>query len=458
MVAKLGSLRAGRRRGVAAIVVLAWAAASQAGATQAGATQAGATPVGATGAGAGAAVDGYDLTALLDRAAAENPEIAAGRARWAAMRSQSAVAGRPPEPMVSGGVFLRPVETRVGPQRGRLGVSVPVPWPSKLEARAEAMAAEATVAQRRIDARIASLRAQIRRPWARRAYLVAVAAILDEQRDLLGRLEPSLRTRLSVGKASFADAQRLRLAIETLGEQAVAARDEVPAVDAQLRALANLGPDAPLAPAALEADPLAGRAVPGLAALRSALDAEPEVRVAEAAISAARAGKAAARTRTRPDFAFALDWVMVGDARMQGVDGSGNDALMLGASVTLPVWRHGYDAETDAAGAREREAEAMRTVALRQAEARAEELLTTLRDARRKHQLYTTTLIPVARSALQTVVQAYASGGADFQSVIELQRQLLGYQLALLTAERRRVEAQADLEALLARPLTGVSP
>lgn len=401
---------------------------------------------------------GYDLAALLDRAATANPEVAAGRARWAAMHSQAAVVGRPPEPVVSGGVFVRPVETRVGPQRGRLGVMVPVPWPTKLEARASAMRAEATVAERRIDARLAMLRAQIRRPWARRAALVAMAAILDEQRALLGRLEPSLRTRLSVGKATFADAQRLRLAIETLAEQAAAARDEVAAADAQLRALANLDPGAALADAAFEPDPLAGRALPTLVSLQPALQTQPDVQVAEAMIAAAQAAKAAAQTRSRPDFAVALDWILVGDARMSGVADSGNDALLLGASVTLPMWRRGYDAETDAASAREREAAAMREGVVRQAEARAAELLVALRDARRKHELYTASLIPLATSALQTVVQAYASGGADFQSVIELQRQLLGYQIALIAAERRRVEAQADLEALVARPIVEVSP
>ena len=400
----------------------------------------------------------YDLPALLQRAAASNPEVAAARARWAATRSQADVVARPPEPMVSGGVFVRPVETRVGPQRGRLGLTVPMPWPDKLKARGDALRAEASVAQRRVDARLAMLQAQIRRPWARRAFLVAVASILDEQRELLTRLEPSLRTRLSVGKASFADAQRLRLAIETLAEQGVSARDEVPGVDAQLRALANLPPEAPLAAANFEVDPLDGKPMPTVASLEPALRLQPELQVADAAIAAARAMSVAAKTRSRPDFAFGLDWIFVGDARMPGVADSGNDALLLGASVTLPIWRHGYDAETDVAAAREREAEAMREGALRQAEVRAAELLVVLRDSRRKRELYNATLIPLARSALHTVVQAYASGGADFQSVIELQRQLLGYQISLITAERRRVEAQADLESLVAKPLTEVSP
>ncbi|MCO4760094.1 MAG: TolC family protein [Myxococcales bacterium] len=394
-----------------------------------------------------------DLAALLGRAAEHNPELKAARARWQAVRHQAVAARKWPEPVVSGGVFVRPVETRVGPQRARVGIRMPIPWPHKLQLKGDAVLARADVARRRIDARLARLEAQIRRPWVQRTWLLQVASLYEAQRTLLVNLEPSLLTRLRVGKATFADAQRLRLMIDALAERAASARDAVSATEAQLRALANVPADVPLAPGGFESDPFAGAAPPPASAFTAALAKQPDVLVGDAAVAAAVARTRAAQQKTKPDFGVGLDWVMVGAARMDGVSDSGNDALMLNVSAKLPVWRRAYTAEVDAARATHRAATATREAALRRAEARVAKLLFRLRDARRKRALYAGQLVPRAKSALQTVVRAYATGRAGFQSVIELQRQLLRYQVRLSTARRRRVQAQADLEALIAGPL-----
>ncbi len=400
------------------------------------------------------AAEPMDLAALLTRAAAHNPEMKAARARWQAAKHRSVAVRKWPEPVVSGGVFVRPVETRVGPQRARVGVRVPIPWPDKVRLQGDAALAQATVVRRRVDARLARLEAEIRRPWVQRSWLLQVATLYEAQRTLLVNLEPSLLARLRVGQATFADAQRLRLMIDALAERAASARDAAVAIEAQLRALANVPATAKLAPGGFEADPFAGRAPPVAMAFTEALQKQPDVLVGDAAVAAAAAQTSAAALRAKPDFGVGVDWVMVGAARMEGVSDSGNDALMVHVSAKLPVWRGAYSAEVDAARASHRAATATREAALRRAEARVAELLFVLRDARRKQQLYAKQLVPRAKSALQTVVRAYANGRAGFQSVIELQRQLLRYQVRLSTAQRRRVEAQASLEALIAAPLS----
>ena len=394
-----------------------------------------------------------DLAALLRHAAKQNPELKAAHARWQGTRHASVAARQWPEPTVSGGVFLRPVETRVGPQRARIGLTVPVPWPARLRLRGDAVLGQAVVERRRIDARLARLEAQIRGPWARRSWLAQVAGWYAAQRRLLVNLEPSVLARLRVGRATFADAQRLRLMIDGLADQVASARDEIVAVEAELRARANLPVDAQLAAGGFEADPFAGNAPPTAEAFLPALAKQPDVLVGDAAIAAASAGIRVAETRGRPDFGVGIDWIMVGAARMADVADSGNDALMLRASVKLPVWRGSYDAQVDVARAKRREATASREATLRSAEARLAKLLYVLRDARRKRHLFAGQLVPRAQSALLTVVQGYVNGRAAFQSVVELQRQLLVYQVGLSTADRRRVEAQAQLEALLAAPL-----
>ncbi|MEY3012302.1 MAG: hypothetical protein RIT45_1037 [Pseudomonadota bacterium] len=404
-----------------------------------------------------AAAPTYDLPALLDFAAAQSPELRAARARWEVRRATAHVAERWPEPSVSGGVFLRPVHTRVGPQRARLDVAVPLPWPGKIAARTEAMAAMRDVAEREIDARLAALRARLRAPWARRRALLQIATLHDAQRGLLLQLERTVLARLEVGRASYADAQRLRLWIAQLASDAESARDEARALEDTLRAVAGLPAGATLADAepAGPADAALPGPIPTLHALRDTLASEPGVRVAEARIAAADAGRRVAALRGRPDFGVGLSWIAVGEAVMPGVADSGDDALMLTARVTVPVWRESYDHEARAADAEVRAAAAERDAAMRRAEARATQWLFELRDAERRRRLLDEELLPRARAALGTVTAAYGAGKADFQSVVELQRQLLGYGVERARAGLRAAVAIAELEALLAAPLWG---
>lgn len=399
------------------------------------------------------ATSALGLTDLLRHAERHNPDLVAARARWQATRLRARATRRWPAPTISGAVFARPIETRVGPQRARIGLSVPIPWPSRLARRGDAVLAKATVQRRRIDARLARLEAEIRTPWARRSWLLQIAGWYDAQRTLLVNLEPSVLTRLRVGRATYADAQRLRLMIDDLADKSASARDAVVAIESVLRARAHVPPGTPLTRGGFEADPFDGAAPPAAHTFHSALLKQPAVLAQDAEIVFASAAIRAAQTVDKPNFGVGVDWIVVGAARSDNVIGSGDDALLVKASMQVPIWRRGYLAEVDAARAERRAATASREATLRRAQARVAQLLFALRDARRKRALFSDRLVPRASAALKTVVQAYANGRAAFQSIVELQRQLLGYQVGLSTAERRRVEAQASLEALLAAPL-----
>src|SRR5690606_9442566 len=61
--------------------------------------------------------------------------------RWRAATHRIARERRLPMPMLTYSVFVSPVETRVGPQRHRLGLSQRFPWPGELLAGADAGAA-----------------------------------------------------------------------------------------------------------------------------------------------------------------------------------------------------------------------------------------------------------------------------------------------------------------------------
>lgn len=391
-----------------------------------------------------------DLLRHLERS---SPEVQAAAAQVRAISATRDVANKWPEPTLSVAVQPLPVETRVGPQRLRVGLTQAIPWLPRLSRQVQAVDAAADAARRAQEATLARVRRDVRVPWADLAWMNHVAAIVKEQRDLLAGFEPSVLARLRIGKATYEDAQRLRLTIGELDENRQSLLDRTSAAAAMVRAAAGVTPSQALAAADYEADPLTGQEVPDLASLTAALRRNPGLVAAEARIAAARSKVAATEARAMPDFAVGLDWIAVGEARMANVSDSGSDALMVMASVKIPAWRSVYAAETDAARAQVDVAKANREQLLRKAEAQLAQLLFELRDARRKHALYAGDLVPRARSALTTAMTSYASGRAGFNDLIELENKLLRYQIRLTTAEAARVRAVANIELLLGRPL-----
>ena len=75
------------------------------------------------------------LQALLDRARAESHAVRAARAERDAASHWVGGAGRLPEPTLTLGAYVQPVETRVGAQQGRVSLQQGVPWPGALRAR-----------------------------------------------------------------------------------------------------------------------------------------------------------------------------------------------------------------------------------------------------------------------------------------------------------------------------------
>ncbi len=399
------------------------------------------------------AAKALDLTAVLRLAAERSPELQAARSAVRAASARTGFVDRWPDPVVAAGAFILPVETRVGPQRLKVGVSQAMPWPGRLDSQAAVETARAALARQRLAAVALRIARDVRVPWARLALIRKVAAVVAGQRKLLEDLEPTVRARFSIGKASYEDLQRLRLNISELSERQRSVLDRATMLEAAVRAAAGLPATATLARADFEPGFDSAPALPSVKSMRAALRNHPQVRVADARIATARAETDRTRTLDQPDVVFGLDWVMVGQARMAGVQDSGADALLARVGMRLPVWRSAYAAAQQAASERVHVERGARQASLRRAEARLERLRYVMRDARHKRRLYALDLIPRARSALDTALASFAANRARFSDLIEFEQSLLDYRIRLARAEADWVQARAELQLLLGQPV-----
>ncbi|KAA6334246.1 hypothetical protein EZS27_017408, partial [termite gut metagenome] len=131
--------------------------------------------------------------------------------------------------------------------------------------------------------------------------------------------------------------------------------------------------------------------------------------------------------------------VVIDDMGSSGMNGSsmnGKDMIMPMLSVSVPVYRNKYKAQQRETNFHRQESREKYTNTYRLLEAELYKMKHQLDDASRKMILYKKQL-ELAQTTYNLMVQEFVSGTSDLTNVIQIQRQLLDYQL-------KNVEAIAD--------------
>lgn len=404
-----------------------------------------------------AAAANFDGTpqAYVDYALEHHHGLRASWERWRAATHRIARERRLPMPTITYGLFIRQVETRVGPQRHKLGVRQRFPWPGQLTAGADAAAAQARAMQREFEAKALEVRARVL--WAYwQLWLVRKTREVErEQLELYEGIAGVARGQLTVGNTTLADVQQIDLTRARLADQIDGLGERERQAEANLIATVAAPPrtEAPTLPAGPEL------AVPRdeEAKLRAALVDHPLLDRWQVRAEAADLRVKEARNARAPGFALGVDWIEVGPARAAGVPDSGKDAVMVSVGIEVPLWQGNYAEDQKAAEADAAAARAEWAAARDRAAAELDVSVAQIRDTARRAELYSHTLIPQAEGALESTLGGYATGKGDLAAILIAERQLLELRLGLLEVESKHAVAWAELERVVGRVVERVS-
>lgn len=385
-------------------------------------------------------------------AAAANPGVWAAYERWQAARERPAQAGALPDPMLSYRYAIMRPQTRTGPLRQGLEVMQTLPWPGRLRLRREAANAEAEVARAAYHQQVAEVLREVDEAWYDAYFLERSIEVVRRNRELLALLEEVLRRRYASGEAEFADLIRAQLELGTLDDRLRTLTDQRRPVAARLNAALDRPAAAPLA----RPRTLVERSLEVSDARLSAwVQAEsPELAALDREVEREAASAELARLEARPDLTFGVEWMDIGPAVTPGVEGSGEDDWIVSLSLNLPVWGGRVGAARDEARARRRAAVLSRELATRRLETETEATLYDLRDAERRVVLYRDTLLPRARQSFEAQEVAFRGGRAAWLDLLDAERTLLEFELALERARTDVAQAHSRLERLAGRPLS----
>ncbi|NMG73800.1 TolC family protein [Aromatoleum diolicum] len=389
---------------------------------------------------------GASVSALLDHARTTNPAFAAQRAETAAARERIESAGALPDPnfqvelmdftntMRGGGTTLLPGQ--VGETRYR--IIQPLPGWGKRELQSRAAGAKADQAAAGLDAAWLDLATEIKNAWLRYYTADREAALARESLALLGGLEEAMLARYRQGLApqqAVLRAQR-ELTSQRLAQVGIEQRRRGAA--AALNGLLARAPDAPLATPADPAALPAALELPALVARARARN--PALTADERGIEAARLERERTWADRYPDFSMGLT-----NNRPRGESQSWD--LMF--EVMIPL-------QQSARRAREREAEHMLAAADARRDATGSRLAGEIGAAyanftsgQETQRLIRSTLLPQARATRDATRAAFETGRADFDAVLEAERQLVDTRMALLQAEVESRMALFELEKLV---------
>ncbi len=390
------------------------------------------------------------LVECLEFAAANNTRLKAAHARWRAAVERVPEARGLSDPRLSYGYFARSVETRVGPQRHKLGVAQTLPWFGKRRLRGEIADSEAQALYEAAEAAKLKLFHRVRHTWHELAYLRRAIEITGNNIRLLKDLEGVAQTKVQ-GGAGLAGVASAQVELGKLEDRRLTLLDLREPLAARMNAALGRATEAEVPwPKGGES---AARKIEEAQLLKWLSDSNPELRGLESEIVGSQKAVELARKNYNPDLTFGVDYTQTDRRGIAGLRGDGKDPVMAMFSLNIPLWRKKQDAALEAAQANREAGLAARADRENLLRADLKMALYRFRDAGRKIDLYRDTLTPLAEQSLSVAQQSWEAGKADFLSVIDAERQALEFQLQYERARASREQCLSEIEMLVGREL-----
>ena len=240
-----------------------------------------------------------------------------------------------PDPSISFGYFISPVETRVGPQNARFSLTQMFPWFGTLKAQGNVatLMAEAKY-QSFLDAKN-KLYFEISTAYFPLYELREWMKIEEGNIAILESYKAISNSKFKNGNGALVDVLRVDIMLkEAVTNLGILNKKEMPLL-ASFNKLLNRNEIEPVIIAdTIEIDPLS---------LDNAKDSlvvdHPLLNSLELKIKASEASEYAAIKQGLPRFGLGLDYVMVGERTDMALPDNGKDALMPMVTVSLPIFR-----------------------------------------------------------------------------------------------------------------------
>jgi len=379
-------------------------------------------------------------------AAENNPGLQAKYKSFEAAMQKVTQVSSLPDPNLSFGYFVSPVETRVGPQRARFSLTQMFPWFGTLKAQEDAatLMAEAKY-QEFLDARN-KLYYQVSASYYPLYELQKLISIEEENQRILSSYKEIATIQFQNDKGSMVDVLRVDIMLkDATSNLSILEQKQKPLVT-RFNKLLNRSDDDNI----VVQDSLFTFSLPANYRKDSLLASNPILDELELKIEASKASEQAAIKQGLPKLGVGMDYVIVGQRTDVSLPDNGQDVFMPMVSVSLPIFRGKYKAA-------QKEAQLMQESYSLQREEAANRLTSSydmiwfeIQKQIELIQLYEEQ-IQESWQSLNLLFSAYSNSGKDFEEVLRMQQQILKYQKMKATALSEYHIAIAEMDYITAK-------
>lgn len=392
------------------------------------------------------------VTDWITIAESSSPVLAAEDARITASVHEADAAGNWPAPEVGYAWYAEPVQTRVGPQEHRLSVTQPLPVFGQPGLRAEVARAQTLVARARRAATHDELGYRLSVLWNELWLLDRALDVAREDLELVESLHRSALSQYGAGRSTQAAVTRIELERDRAADDL--RRDAAGRAPLLARINAELGRDLAASVPVGDAPTGTGRVLPP-DSLRVRLQSSHQLLIAQRQSAAARRQLDLSARERWPRLDIGVDYIFTGEAVQSGVQGSGQDAVLLRAALRVPWPFEGVSDQTARSRALVVASVADESGLTLRLRSELETAYFEFTESGRRLDLLETVLVPGAERALAAVQAAFASGESGVADLLETRRVRLDLALEELQVTAQHANAQARLDLLTATSLTG---
>ncbi len=383
------------------------------------------------------------LSGYLETAARNNPEVKAAFDRYLAALEKIPQMRSLPDPQLLFGYFIRPVETKTGPQEFKISLSQMFPWFGTLKVAGESQIFKAKALYEGFEQTKAKLFKDVQQVYFDLFFIDKQMALTKENLALLQRFQTLAQNKIATGTAGATDELRARMAVNQAKTDLENLQDRRQVQLNTFRNLLHVDNNFLVElPANLEK-----KLLPNLSILKTQLSDNHLIKQKNYLIETYKTKQVLARKAGLPKLSAGLDYINTG----QGMNTTSfNDAIILRAGISIPVFRKKYKAMVKENRLLAEAGQSAKEALNDKLDSQLTGAYARYEDALRRLDLYTRQKELAQRST--TILQReYMGGNKNFEEILRMQRRYINYAIQYEKALSDLYKSVADIEFLIGK-------
>lgn len=366
------------------------------------------------------------LSVYIDYGIKNNPKVLTAFNNYKSSYEQIDIVKSLPDPNISAGFFISPIETKQGPQLAKISISEMFPWFETLSAKEKQAAAFAN-AQYNLYVNIANQTAfQISRKYYDLYFSVKTKEIIENQIILFAKLEKEAIIKFQSTKGNSVDALVFQMSKDELKIQLENTIDEIQEKQENFNILISKNKnDTIFLPDTLTFEPII------LQNSDSIISNNPSVIANDFLLNSIKLKTHADRLNTFPKIGLGLDYVFVGKDAVTNT--GGKDAIMPMITISLPIFGKKNKAINKSNVFLTQKVQNQKQATVDELSSKINTWQKNYDKAIREYNLYGK-LIQTAEQSLQILYSSYSTSETNYDQIILLENSILKYKLAKLNA------------------------